>query len=484
VIAGYVWPQSAPAGARLALHVSTSARRFAALVVRQGAGEERLWSAEDVPGTEHPLPGDAAAGGCRWPVALEIPSEAGWPPGFYLVRLRAGPETAEAFFVLRPRRPGATSPRLLVLSTSTWAAYHDWGGPSYYTGGTRSSLQRPLPKGFLERPEPERFRYARMGELPPAELAAYLGRGYSFWSGAAGWAQWERAFVAFAERSGLPLELATSADLETEPELLAPYRSYLSVGHDEYWSAGMRDAVEAFVGRGGNAAFFSGNVAYWRIRFEDGHSAQTCFKMRPEADPVFGSRPEEVTTMWSDPLLRRPENGLTGVSFTRGGYAHLENAAPRGSGGYTVWRPDHWAFAGCDLRYGDALGAGAIVVGYECDGCELTVADGLPVATGADGTPASFEVLATAPAHLWAGDERPAALPPDTGDLEWVALRLAGTDTPETRRRFAHGYAVLGSFVRGGCVFTTGCTDWTFGLAARDPLVERVTRNVLERFSR
>ena len=42
------------------------------------------------------------------------------------------------------------------------------------------------------------------------------------------------------------------------------YSLYLSVGHDEYWSAGMRDTVEGFVARGGNAAFLSGNTASGR----------------------------------------------------------------------------------------------------------------------------------------------------------------------------------------------------------------------------
>jgi hypothetical protein len=46
--------------------------------------------------------------------------------------------------------------------------------------------------------------------------------------------------------------------------------------------------------------------------------------MRPEADPLHAAgRRNEVATMWSDPMLARPENALTGVSFTRGGYAPL-----------------------------------------------------------------------------------------------------------------------------------------------------------------
>ncbi len=37
-------------------------------------------------------------------------------------------------------------------------------------------------------------------------------------------------------------------------------------------------------------------------------------------------RAHELSTMWSDPVVGRPENQLTGVSFTRGGYAHLAHS--------------------------------------------------------------------------------------------------------------------------------------------------------------
>jgi hypothetical protein len=480
MIAGYCWPQSVAANESVALFCSTSAGRFDVEVVRQGLHEEPVWSAQGVAGVEHPVPDDAAERGCRWPQGLTIDVAASWQSGFYLVRVTAeGGERAEAFFVVRASEPGRS---LLVLSTSTWAAYNDWGGPSYYTGGHASSLERPLPKGFLARPDPLRLRAARVGELEPQEIAAYLGEGYSLWTVSAGWSAWEQLFVRWAEGQGLALDYAISSDLETVPGLLDPYRLSLSVGHDEYWSAGMRDAVEGFVDGGGRAAFFSGNTAFWQIRYEDEHRRQVAYKMDLEADPAWNSgRRHELSTMWSDPAVGRPENQLTGVSFTRGGYAHLENA-PQGTGGYTVWRPDHWAFEGLGLWAGDVVGAEPVVVGYECDGCELQLAGGLPVPTGADGTPKTFQVLATAPAHLWESAERPAALPLiGVGELNWVAERLAGADTPENRAKFAHGAAVMGSFERGrGAVFTTGCTDWAFGLG--DPAVSRITRNVIDRF--
>ncbi len=479
-IAGYCWPQSVRPGESVSLHGSTSAARFDLEVVRQGLRDEVVHEARGLAGAAHPVPADVAERGCGWPVALEIAVGDDWRSGFYLVRLTAADGTrAQAFFVVRAREPGTT---LLVLSTSTYAAYNDWGGPSYYTGGHVVSLERPLPQGFLERDAPHRFRAARAGDLPPEEVAAELQKGTSFWVVAAGWSAWELLFVRWAEAQGLELDYAVSADLETVPGLLDPYRLYVSVGHDEYWSAGMRDAVEGFVDRGGCAAFFSGNTSFWQIRYEDDYRRQVAYKTHIEQDPVWGTdRVRALSTMWCDPVIGRPENEMTGVSFSRGGYAHLENA-PYGSGGYSVWRPGHWVFAGTDLRLGDVVGAEPVVVGYECDGCELALENGLPVATGRDGTPPGFEVLATGPAHLWETHERAGALPGgEVGELNWAAQRLAGADTPENRARFAHGYAVMGSFTRGrGAVFTTGCTDWAFGLG--DPVVCRITRNVFDRF--
>ena len=48
-----------------------------------------------------------------------------------------------------------------------------------------------------------------------------------------------------AEREGIALDYATNGDLEAHPEILGAYRLVLSVGHDEYWSREMRDAVNA-----------------------------------------------------------------------------------------------------------------------------------------------------------------------------------------------------------------------------------------------
>ena len=58
-----------------------------------------------------------------------------------------------------------------------------------------------------------------------------------------------------------------------------------------------------------------------------------------------------------------------------------------------------------------------------------------------------------------------------------------GADDPETIDRLMRGHSVLASFKRGeGEVFNSGTTEWVHGLGAKDPFVEQITHNVLERF--
>ncbi len=124
-------------------------------------------------------------------------------------------------------------------------------------------------------------------------------------------------------------------------------------------------------------------------------------------------------------------------------------------------RPDHWIFAGTGLERGGTFGGKETIVCYECDGCEFEMVEGLPVPTRRDGTPNTFTILATAAAK-WHPD-----------DSLWYerfpADRVGG--------------AVLGTYSRGGTVVTVGSTDWSHGLSGRDPVVERITRNVLNRLS-
>jgi hypothetical protein len=142
---------------------------------------------------------------------------------------------------------------------------------------------------------------------------------------------------------------------------------------------------------------------------------------------------------------------------------------------------------GTGLARGDDFGARNVIAAYEVDGCamEFRDGDGLPYVTGEDGTPPDFEILATAPAHLWTKEELPKRYAGEPGELEFVAESLFGPGWEKRRAELQENHAVMGTFTTdgGGTVFTAGVIDWTFGLLGNDPAVERITRNVLERLT-
>jgi hypothetical protein len=450
-IEAYTDHLSYQAGDKVGLHVSTSASRYAVEVARIGAERQVVYTEDGLAGVKQPALADASTHGCRWEAACRIPVAADWRSGYYQVLLRTSEERGraaqgEGFFVVRPRHPGREAKMLLQLTTNTYNAYNLWGGTSLYGGthgqGRRVSFDRP---------------YA--GFIPTDQFT----RRYS------GWRNWEEPFVQWAERAGYRIDFAVNSDLEFRPELLKPYRLVLSVGHDEYWSAPMRDHLEAFIAAGGNVAFFSGNTCFWQVRSEDQGRALVSWKQDFDRDPVYKDTDHRfLSGMWSNRLVNRPENQLTGVSFAYAGYHRFFEH--KGDGCYTIHRPDHWIFAGTGLKRGDRLGYKDKIVGYECDGCRLVWKDGLPEPTHEDGTPPGFTILGTAPAGLSKKFDQ---------SLLWVSEALYGKGT---RRRVEQvGSAVLGCYTRGGTVVTTGCTEWARGLRGQDPQVERITRNILDR---
>ena len=443
-VEGYADQVSYPQGAELSLHVSASQRRFSVEIARLGAQREVVWKGTSESGASHPVPADASSHGCRWPVALKVPIAPNWRSGYYQVTFRVEDRggafvhrnrrvsESSCFFVARSAQPGRDSKILMQFATHTYNAYNNWGGFSLYAYNGRGGNQG------------HRVSYQR----PPESL----------------FPNWEQAFVEWAESNGYILEYAANGDLESHPGLLKSYQLVLSVGHDEYWSAPMRNHLEEFIAGGGNVAFFSGNTCCWQVRAEDNGSALTCWKQNVQQDPVFIARASQATlsTLWSHHLVQRPENQLTGVGFLWGGYHKSHGQLMDAPGSFNVHRPNHWIFEGTSLKAGDSFGAKDTIVGYECDGCELEWQDGLPKPTHRDGTPSNFEVLATAPAQ-WHPD-----------DCEWYERWQPGRK----------GHAVLGTYTRGGTVFTCGSTDWSHGLRGRDPIVERITRNVLDRLGK
>jgi len=434
-VAGYTNQTSYAPGEEVALHLSSNAEKVGVKVSRLGPTAEVVFKKADVIVAEHAIPDRASSHGCNWPVATQAKVLDDWRSGYYHVQFTVQKDDKKAestaYFIVRAAKPGANSKILLQLSTNTYNAYTNWGGHSLYAYHDRDGVQGH--RVSFNRPQQSQFE------------------------------NWEGPFVRWAESNGYVLDYAANSDLEFRPELLKQYKLVLSVGHDEYWSTPMRDSLEKFIGDGGNVAFFSGNTCCWQVRSEEVGRALTCWKQWFNVDPMYRADKENLlSTLWSHHLVKRPENQLTGVGFLWGGYHRSHGQFMDGPASYEVHRPDHWMFAGTDLKRGDRFGGKDTIVGYECDGCEMKWVDGLPQPTGSDGTPADFVVLGSCPAQ-WAPDDA------------FFYDRF-----PKDRV----GAAVLGTYTRGGTVVTTGSTDWAHGLRGNDPAVVQITENVMNKLGK
>jgi len=153
--------------------------------------------------------------------------------------------------------------------------------------------------------------------------------------------------------------------------------------------------------------------------------------------------------------------------------------------GFPVCRPGHWAFAGTGLFYGDLLGADSHIYGYEVDGLEYEIRHGLPYPTKTSGAPEGLEILALgmasqveesdvlAPEDVFFGDE----------DGRFIAETLYGEASDENLEKVRYSNGMIVNFPKGkGEVFHAGTCEWVAGLLRNDAMVERVTRNVLDRY--
>ncbi len=434
-VLGYANKLSCVPGEEISFHLSSSGASVRLSIERQGGTNETVFEKTDIACAIHPIPDRASSHGCNWPAAftMTIPNE--WKSGCYVATLiltNGEIETRSTLqFVVRSAEPGKHTKILLQLSTNTYNAYTNWGGHSLYAYHDRDGLQGH--RVSFDRP---------------------LQSQYS---------NWELPFVKWAETNGYMMDYAVNNDLEFHPEILKQYRLVLSVGHDEYWSAPMRDNLEKYIADGGNVAFFSGNTCCWQVRSEDNGRSLTCWKQWYNVDPLYQKGDHKLlSTIWSHHLVERPENQLTGVGFLWGGYHRSHGQFMDGPASFIVHRPDHWLFEGTDLKRDDRFGGNDTIVGYECDGCEMTWNDGLPFPTHHDGTPRSFTILGSCPAQ-WAPD-----------DCLWY----------DRFPRDRVGAAVLGIYTQGGTVVTAGSTDWAHGLRGNDPAVVKITRNVLDQLSK
>ena len=494
-------------GETVHLHLSSTANAIDLSIVRDGPEPETVYERTGIPGEHHSTPPQASVEGCGWPVALEIVIPEDWSSGGYVIRARVadqrGERCCEGFFCLKPAEPNPDN-IALVLATSTWIAYNNWAGSNHYEGvcgpegnrfGTRLSTQRPWHRGCIVLPEgaprpcieaPEAGRPHWSFWFP--DYAYSLIGGFAKYATAAGWAMFDRHFVVWAERSGYGIDYYTQHDLHENPDLLDGYRLACTVGHDEYWSAAMRDHLDAFVEAGGRLARFAGNFL-WQVRIEDEGCTQVCYKHLAQTEDPVRNDPERKhlkADLWEAFDVERPGAGTVGLNGLRGIFSLTGGYAPRASGGFTVYRPDHWAFADTDLYYGDVFGSEEKISGFEVDGLCYTFRDGLPEPTCEDGALPGTEILALTPAAVKLDLHGHYGAVTEGGQGEMDAcqgLSYSVYGNVDHADEFRYGCGAVVVAPRGeGEIFCAGATQWVHGLSRGNPFVEQITHNVLRRY--
>lgn len=506
---GEIWcytdAYSYQAGATVRLHVSSTASSYRLEIIRDGAAETSVLRRENLAARWQDTPDQCSVIGCGWEASFEFRVEENWPSGAYRITLTAEgrdrqPITCHHLFIVRPALGRKAGRVLQVAATGTWTAYNTWGGSNHYQGitgpgrdqyATTVSIERPFCRGFALLPA-DAPRVPLEIYTPPAATPRYphmewaYANGFSKKYASSGWASYDSHFFRWAERAGYGVDLASQHELHFEPEILDGYDCVVFVGHDEYWTWEMRDAVDAYVERGGHVARFAGNFM-WQTRLEDDGKRQTCYKYRARAeDPVYRSAdPSRTSGCWEAAETGRPAAQTFGLNALRGLYVGWGGCAPRGVRGFPVYRPEHWAFAGTGIYYGDLLGADGHAFGYEVDGLDYIIKGGLPEPTEDAGAPEGLEILALGMSSL---KEESADIPADDqflsdADAKFVADIIVGNDGDDAVDRVKRGCGMIVNFPRGkGEVFHAGSCEWVAALKRQDAMVERVTANVLDRY--
>jgi len=239
----------------------------------------------------------------------DIPASA--VSGLYIAKLtRTDNSNKSSHIAFVVRDDASHSDLLFQTSDATWQAYNVYGdnnnGRSLYTGAggkaSKVSYNRPF--------------YTRTGGGGGGPEEDWLFNS-------------EYPMIRFLEKNGFDMTYSTNIDSDRNGALIKNHKVFMSVGHDEYWSQGMRDNVANARNSGVHLAFFSGNEVYWRTRWEnsvDGanksYRTLVCYKegtlgenqCNGKCDPA----PNEWTGLWRSGCEHpgtngcNPENALSG----------------------------------------------------------------------------------------------------------------------------------------------------------------------------
>jgi hypothetical protein len=364
-IEGYANRQSVSAGEAIELMVSTDpASKFQLEVFRTGyyggRGARHLTTLGPFEGRAQAIPqvGNRRIRVCNWEpsVSLTIPND--WQSGVYLVRLTTVPNSSNEpywqsyiVFIVRDERPADI---LLQCSDNTWQCYNQWpDGYSVYTHP--DGTQGPWADVSFDRPY---AKYPQIYDNPQS-----IGSGE--------WLCFEFPMAYWLEQHGYDVTYCSNSDMLDASRALK-CKTFLSVGHDEYWDIRQYESVVKLRDADVNVLFFSGNTLCWVSPLQPNAGGQPN-RILFRGGPYGGNhRFAEQREREHGPFPHRgPDEGYLLGS---------RNVEPvNGGGDWIVIDAEHWIFANTDVKEGDAIPG---LVGWEFHGDPPRDLAGLEVVAG------------------------------------------------------------------------------------------------------
>ncbi|NNN18676.1 MAG: hypothetical protein HKL84_02355, partial [Acidimicrobiaceae bacterium] len=338
-IEGYTSKVSVNQGNSFTLFVSTTSKDYVVQAYRmgyyQGLLGRLIWTSKTLVGFQQPTcpvlaPTNTVE--CNWKPSLNIKTDSSWFPGDYLLKL-VGNNGAQKWVPITVRNDRSNAAVVVVNAVTTWQAYNLYGGYDLYSG----------PKGYSDRADKVSF------DRP---------YDYYFGQGAADFYGNELPLVALVEKMGLNVTYITDVDIQKRPNLLSNHRVVVSLGHDEYYSPEMRQALTVAQQDGTNLMFLGANAIFRRIRFESTKLGPDRIEVNyriASLDPMNGVNNQQVTTNWPDGPDPQPEGTLIGIQYACNPVKY----------DMIITDPSSWIFANTGLKFGSRIHN---LVGSEYDG--------------------------------------------------------------------------------------------------------------------
>ena len=364
-IEGYCSRQSVAAGESIDIKVSTNpASAFGIEIFRMGYYGGRGARLMQVLGPFQgeiqptPKPGKKNLFECRWTTTTRVSIPPDWTSGVYLGRLTTFPSSPSlpywqsyVVFIVKDERPADI---LFQCSDNTWQAYNRW--PNKYSVYTDpKGGQGPWAEVSFDRPY---GREAQHQDVVNDPLTVGSGEFLPL----------EFPLAYWLEEQGYDVTYCSNSDLLT-PERGLRCKSFISVGHDEYWDIRMFRSVEKMRDSGVSLLFLSGNSVCWVTPMTPSADAQPnriIFRGGP-----YGGNHDYALERIKDhgPFPEHgPDEGLL---------MGARNVEPvNGGGDWICVKPDHWMFEGTQMRQGESIPG---LIGWEYHGKPATEIQGLQV---------------------------------------------------------------------------------------------------------